>query len=202
MNTVMKIVLVAVTLSGCKKNPLQPSETRAFYPLTRGNTWSYVVSPNLLRGQDSIDVQTVVRDTVIDAQTWSFLTYTYGNPRNRFGMWYRNSDQGLWMLYSPSPVLYYRYPCQPGDTYPGPAGIDTIRVVSTQLQLSVPAGTFTCILYERSITQYFSSGPFTFYTDSYVSPGTGEVKTEFYSADSTKVKYLSSTHTLIAYSIK
>jgi len=143
-NKLATIIIFALALSGCKDDEsptsVQPRPD-VIVPLTVNNQWTYrrtfFDSTGTVTSVDTF-MNYVRRDTIIQGETWASTSY-WGSCRN-------NSD-GYWFYYL-QPVLQYKYPAAAGDFFM--LQQDTVRVVSTNQQVTVPFGTFACYDYQRT----------------------------------------------------
>jgi hypothetical protein len=151
LSAVFLSVLMICACSKKDSNPVTPGAPTTVFPLAVGNQWimqGYIfdVASNALKmaGKDTL---TVGRDTTIQGETWySQGDGTYMSNRTG-GLWQYNADYGR--------QLYFKYPAQVNDTYSmisGDAvnGFDTasVKVISINQSITVPAGTFSCISYQ------------------------------------------------------
>jgi len=75
----------------------------------------------------------------------------------------------------PNGVLYWKYPCEAGDSYSYPGHYESISVLSTSETSQVPAGSFNCIQY---YCNWMDSGGYREYEWMWFAPGVGWVQTE------------------------
>jgi hypothetical protein len=146
-------------------------------PLSIGNKWEFLIETiDTLTGDidSTIDHIEIVRDTVIQSETW-YIDQT--------GAVYINKADGLWTYsLSDQPYLFLKFPAIIGDTYFGnPDLVETIRVDSTSVLRGVPHGNHICYLYAATV-----SDP-TFKYKYYYKPNLGPVSTSKLTTGSLKV---------------
>jgi hypothetical protein len=168
---------------GCKNDEspvvIQPKPD-VILPLEINNQWAYKLSYFDSTGtMTEVDTFTnrVVKDTVIFGETWAYTTY-WGICKNR--------SDGCWYVLL-QPTLLYKYPATINDIFT--RGQDTVRVVSTNLPVTVPLGTFPCYDYQST----FYGLPF----HSFLSPKIGLVKGEWVSRVNYGTPYVSARLELI-----
>ena len=169
--------------------------TNRLIPFKLNNSWEYVhfiydTSGGIL-GQNT-HLTKVIKDTVISKTHF----YAYGN----WGDYYTTNGDGVWfyLFYqngTEEHYLYYKYPCKTNDTYSFPFGRPPaiVTVLSTNKSVQVEAGTYSCILYRFDLEGTDS------YSNFYISPGIGIVKTEHYQTSSHDKIYKSSEERLLSY---
>jgi hypothetical protein len=140
-------------------------------PLTVGNTWIHNWTAGGVTDTRSSSVFTT---QIIGGQT----TYRTG-VLTAFNCYLNHSD-GLYKygdnsgVYA-SPRLYLKYPCAAGDSWSFDGG--TFTVLNTSRTVTVPAGTFDCILYYyRKVN---TSGSVSVHYE-YWCPDIGQVKQDVY----------------------
>jgi hypothetical protein len=166
------LAAVLVTLASCTSTT-EPQAPSVILPLTVGNMWigrATDYRPDTVRIR--LDTIMVEKDTVIDGERRSLFNFQNG---------YLNRSDGayFWALGPDgAPTLLYKYPAAAGDevryAFATGQGNDSIRasirVLSTNEPVTVPAGTFICHHYYRSSNfgQYDSH--------VYLAPGVGFIK--------------------------
>jgi hypothetical protein len=195
------ILLVAV--GSCQDGATSVEDVQDFYPLAIGNTWKYVMSPWLFRGQtDSSFTEYIANDTVIEKRKW-FCVYStlYPGPVRLLA----NSPDGLllpvWQEGHARAVLYYKYPGYMNDSYPISVGADTLTmtIVGTTDTVETPAGIFNCMVYQQRSRDL--KGQY-LYINTYIQPGVGMILSESYSFDSLSVRHVGATTYLVQFSLK
>lgn len=157
--------LLIVSLTACNKdnNPVSPGPANELLPLAVGNRWVYsdtVLDSNGTTISTSTDTMLVLRDTVLQNQTW--FTTTSGI--------YRDSSNGLW-IWSGGPQLVFKYPASAGDSFSTPNAV--VTVVSTNEHIDVPYGGLLCYHYRA---RYPAFGNLEL--NDFVTPGIGFVSLE------------------------
>ncbi len=186
-------VLIFLLLSGCKENSVSEKAKTEFYPLAVGNFWQYAAVPPI---RDTTFVESVLSDTAVDNEKWYFIAYT--NGQRVMGAYYRNRNDGVWkgnFSSSAGTSLIYKYPCSVNESYVV-GSIDTVRVVATNEQVAVPAGTFSCNVYQRTVQVGSET---TYYENTYITFGIGKVKQELIYYDEMNEKKVSSQFLLLNY---
>lgn len=143
------ILAVVVSLACESDDPTQPPpETVYIMPLGQGADWS----GTLLIDDGDIERQWsrfVSGDTLINNQTWYWISTTENGDTSWNAWLYRNDEEGLWWRrVGVDPRLAARYPGAIGDTF----GLDPdddsyMEIMSTDTAVTVPAGTFQCYHY-------------------------------------------------------
>jgi len=182
------ILGVLIILSSCKKdeNPVvvQPKPD-VILPLNVNNQWTYKRTYfDSLGAVSQIDTFSckVLRDTVIQSEIWSIMSY--------WGTAYRNKADGCWAAFS-QPTLLYKYPAFLNETFL--SGQDTVSVVSTNTITTVPAGTFACYSYERD----FYGLPY----HTLLSPKIGLIKDDWVVRINNGPPFINAQIELISYSL-
>jgi hypothetical protein len=147
-------------------------------PLTVGNMWEYYVSEFDTFPMPDIhyyDTVQIIRDTLINAEQW-FV--------DQDGVGYTNRVEGLWRWWKGNPDnLYFSLP-YPANIGGGGAIAEeggmtyiSVAVANMDTLISVPAGTFHCILYKGG-----SFGPLNCVNNHYIfyAPNIGFIKHELY----------------------
>ncbi len=196
------VIFVSIFLFSCSgiNNPVPDNNN--FIPLHVGNSWSYHLTDYDSSGTViyTYDQTTKIdRDTVISDKKW----YTYnGYPA---GIWFSNKADGYWAfiitntgsLKNDTSLILYKYPANTGDVY-GNIYFPT-EVVSTNEEVTVPAGTFKAIHFSISYQKLNS-----YMLDSYevyVVPRVGLIKQMQVGKKSDGSKYIVYKDELVSYSI-
>jgi hypothetical protein len=151
---ILLVGLLSVVTMQCSK---KDSEGNQIMPLSVGNVWEFVDE----NGRDATSIRIVDR-VDIDGQKWY---------RSADQVCFRNGNGGLWAYYEydNNYELVFKYPASIGDIYNiDEHGYDSVKVVSKDTRVSVPAGEFDCY-------HYVSYSGETKY-DQYACPGIGLVK--------------------------
>lgn len=148
------------------------TELVVIMPLAVGNMWVYSVSyQDTLHFYHYEDTILITRDTVIGGESW------YVDQR---GYHYANRSDGLYLLNNGQPVLALKFPANINDSFPSPFVIpgppyEPIRnlvVQSTSQSVTVPKGTYTCIVYRTPDDPAFPAG----YADYRYCPNVGLIQ--------------------------
>jgi hypothetical protein len=193
------IFLFAGLISGCSEdeNPAAPQPPQEIMPLQSGNAWTYQLTNYDASGtiRSSAEVTTfILGDTLIDGEHWSAYGPVY--PGSEFfmnkadGLWYRQRNVSL-------PGLMAKYPASPGDVFTEEHG-DTVRVLSVERDVTVPAGSFRCHEYEQR-SEVLAGDIIRFRYRRCFSPGVGMVLIEQYIQYGNDPEYLRYTAMLTAF---
>jgi hypothetical protein len=190
------ILLIVLTPNACSPTSSEPEPfptTINLIPLSAGNQWNFIRSyfdtlGNITGSQ--AESLYFLGDTLIDGESWT-CRYYYG-----YNLAYRNTPSGVMirlLAQTSTPGNYLLYPCPGflGVSYSYPtvwfAGYDvwiadttrTIRIISADSIVNVPAGNFKCYQYrveKRTITHPLLVG----YSDEFMSPTYGWIRTVGY----------------------
>jgi hypothetical protein len=173
--SILAILALSIAYAaGCSKKPTNPKVQDTIVPLAVGNLWVYRVTAAAVTS----DTQEVVRDTVVNGETWYVMGGT-GYDSAHPACW-TNRDNGLWVWYgfyadSSSRWLLAKYPSKQGETYdvrPWQWGdVLNVEVESTDAEVTTSAGRYRAHCYRISL------GVVSF-TRYYFSPSVGLVKWE------------------------
>jgi len=159
-------------ISNCSEenNPVGNNFTNNIIPLTVGNSWNYRsilydTSGNIIFVSEITRI--INGDTLIGNTTWSYFV--------KDANYFANLSDGHYIYdqYSSDSnkiSLVYKYPCKKNDTY------SFWEVSNCDTQITVPAGTFNCILFKCRM----QTGDSFSYYDVYIKPGIGIVKSVDY----------------------
>jgi hypothetical protein len=185
--TILAVVILLTTTPSCKQIPVQPeSPPPVLIPLESGNRWEFQTIY-----WDTLDNPTIGDTTFLAV---SAETTLYGHQWSliwRFAahQLFRNTHNGVvirWLNHDDErDYLLYKYAGFVGDTYGYPVATfgpsywidDTSQqaiVIAVDTLVTVPAGSFNCIVYSYSSDHYWVQ------IHEYVSPTNGWVKTEYY----------------------
>lgn len=172
LNVVLFFILIALVQS-CNdvNNPSVDEISEDIIPLAVGNTWNYHTTlydtaGNVFREFDSSS--RITGDTLIDNNTW----YYYES-----NAWFCSIFEDGYHTYDPyrsdslKNRLNFKYPCAAGDKY------SYYEVAKSDTQITVPAGTFNCIMYKLRMRTSMDFA----YLDFFIKPGIGYIKTIEYS---------------------
>jgi hypothetical protein len=173
-------LLVASLLAGCSSgvDPKLGSTERDLIPLAVGSEWTYSIADSgqfAARVFDSTRMARIVRDTVVAGRRWHFADATDLVVPLRSFPWIRNDAAGVVSGLPPFTVawLQYQYPPTVGQVF-NPGG-PPARAADADTVVTVPAGTFHCVLYEWPDTSPIDNVT-RISRWQFVSPGTGVVK--------------------------
>ncbi|MBN1447061.1 MAG: hypothetical protein JXA28_03955 [Bacteroidetes bacterium] len=196
---VLVIFLFAGLFTGCseEENPAAPQAPPEIMPLQPGNAWTYQLTNYDASGavRSSAEMTAfILGDTLIDGELWSEYGPVY--PGSEFfmnrtdGLWYRQRNVSL-------PGLMAKYPASPGNVFTEGHG-DTVRVLSVERDVTVPAGLFRCHEYEQR-SELIVGDTIRFRYRRCFSPGVGMVLLEQYIQYGDDPEYLLHTATLTAF---
>jgi len=180
-NLITITLLLVFAFLGCKDDNIvePPIDTSVIVPLKVGNTWTYqfTMSDSLGNVWASFSQSTsIVSDTIISGRQ----TYVFSS-----GDFFWNDDTGFWAQTSGKPPsLVYKYPANVGESY---GLLNT--VICKDSTINTPKGSFKCYGYTFGIA------------NSYVAPGIGVIKTEYFQNRSNGSTYLFQKEELINYQI-
>jgi hypothetical protein len=187
------ILMVCVASLSCgDDDPTNPWQGGEIYPLAIGNSWTYeVMNFDSLGNVESLDTisASVVRDTVIDGETW-YVTEGDGEEGIHIGYCIIRSN-GFYSNW-PDEELLYKYPARVGDQYM--VEDDTVIVENLDESVTVPAGEFDCVRY--SVHTIF---PIRVYQK--LCPNIGPVAIELYMEKGSGILYLALRIRLQSYSL-
>ena len=176
LSALIYFTILSLTISSCKKQNNNPSSASTsstlIVPLKIGNQWN-LRSINYVQHIDtSYYSNVVVDDTTIANIKW-YIQISNGTDRVP---WLNMSD-GLhyYNTHMHQSYLSYKYPAQVNDSYYDSYYHDSLKVLSINFNVTVPAGAFYCY-------KYLDRGPLgpSDSTIIYVSPGFGFIKAEQY----------------------
>jgi len=210
MNFIMKLIgvtILTILVSNCTDGTIDPSDNDdVILPLALGNTWVYKCYQYPVSNPDSIHEQFTwvsIVDSVytIKGKKWYVHRTTDPDiPNAGYVSIFRNAKEGLRFLDNPynfAEILYYKYPTSVNestiwDNYKTDR-IDTTVTKSINAEITVPAGKFTCIHYQRNGED-----------DEYYCPNIGQIKSsiKFVNTFGNKSDTLIFCMELVSYSIK
>lgn len=193
------IILTSVSLISCNDKSTDPSSGSLLIPLSDKNTWNY---NGTWFDKDGIPTKTFTQTmTAAGPDTaGNFIGYKLNNcPLWIWDMIYTNKSDGLYLTLSPEslPISVggpkkepkiekaLAFPTKPGNEliFRG----YNIKTKSIKEILSVPAGDFSCVVYEAYYGGALNS-------ELYFAPGVGLVKLVNFSNPNKKVMLLTSYH--------
>jgi len=157
------LILIAITIITCKKEPSPPS---VIMPLQSGNQWIYKTISYTIDSTDTVfgkDTLAVSPDKFLNRNIWFKANEAVD---------YANEASGLWEKIRGDEHLYLKYPAVKGDEYYIIPAATTVRILSTDTEITVPAGKFKTYAYE-----FYSRYPYQNYL--WATPDVGIVMTEF-----------------------
>jgi hypothetical protein len=142
------IIFLSIIFTTCEDSVTTNNEVlNPIVPLEIGNVWTHRIEWYDTTGaltHTIYDSSTIVSDTIIQNERWfiwSNIARTITTNR-KSGYWYRFGDLSYLVL---------KYPVRKGETYKYGNGPDiylNVTVLSVDSVISVPAGDFSCIVYE------------------------------------------------------
>jgi hypothetical protein len=148
-----------LALAACDDSAVEPPPP-PLLPLEVGQTWVFEHTRIRASGPDAgtvtdggLDTLRVAADTLIEGETWYRLEAYSSFGRGCLGGYYTTRDGDVWHWYYPSDpegaYLQYRYAVDAGASYPYevPDATATATVRDTDVQQTVPGGTFTAYWY-------------------------------------------------------
>ena len=191
------LLTIAALIYGCSQST-NPASSSGIFPLTEGNTWVYQISEfdstNTLQWSYP-DTVTVGKEVIIGTEAWHRIIHSATDIFSDT-IWYSIRTDGLWERrynYSLIPHTYsmafkYKFPTAINDTFnlsmnkwpPSEPSRSFTRIVSTTELLQVPAGSFSCILYQNNL-QPLDSATLQVISDiigieDYINSGIGLIK--------------------------
>ncbi len=183
------ILIIGFLLNSCEKNDIVTPHDEIM-PLAVGNYWKYIIY-DLEEETESVKVDSISTDTIIDGERWYFL---YGT-----NALLSNKNKGLCDMVGFYPEeLYMKYPAKVGDTW----NISRIGfpieikayVVSIDTPVEINNEIFKCYEYE-----YYGNGILK--RKHFASPSIGTVKTEIFKSISDDTVKLIQQAVLIEYNL-
>jgi hypothetical protein len=170
------LLLSILLVASCGDKSTNPKQVGDIWPLKVGNLWrAQVVEYDTNAVVISTDtlVLEVAKDTIIHNETFYIITVN-GVRDPEVPPLTERSDGIYWYWSLPDTIaLCLKYPAAVNDWFYW--GNDSAVVVSTNISVTVPAGTFSCYQYD------IYSSPSQLKQSSYYSPYYGPVKSEEYS---------------------
>jgi hypothetical protein len=166
----------SLLIIACGPGGNEPPSVTGIVPLRVGSEWTYFIADS---GEakvypDSTYIARIARDTLVGGLRWYFGDPAFLIAPGPSFHWLRNDVGGLYQSLPPYtvPLLAFSYPAVVGDFYLG--GGWPLRVADADTVITVPAGTFHAVLYERVTSG--PTGPGSVYGWLFVSPGVGLIK--------------------------
>jgi hypothetical protein len=188
------LIFLAVLSAGCGTDKCCCPGEPGILPLAVGYQWTGVStaydSTGTVEVVDTL-VYVITHDTTIGGETWYVMASDTVEPVKVGALQLlAGRGDGIWVtefgVPDFEPYLLYKYPTADGETFM--LGVDshtaTMVQVST-IDVTVPAGVFNCYCYMMSATwqsaDYSGTTTTTTLTEkTYLAPGTGYVKTEYF----------------------
>ncbi len=174
MKSIFFILIFAVVLiTACSESSSPSVKKNEIFPLKAGNSWTYQ--------SKSIDTTIITnlwveKDTLIQGESWYKIL-----ADSMFSYYYKNLDDGLWALdmqdfiyYKPSNLIY-KYPAKVNDEYY--IEHEKYKIISIDQKVEVPAGTFSCYVYQNDYSNFDGHH---YFNEVYLSQGTGIIKSITY----------------------
>jgi hypothetical protein len=174
----LTLSLVVSLFLGCdKSNPVGNGGTNELIPLKLGNSWINVVSDydsNRVITRIRVDSVWVSKDSTLNGEKYFVISKKSGDSGGTLYLQSsiclaRNTPFGYEQIYSEYSKTTYRYPIIDSDS----------MVISTNEIVTVPAGTFNCIVY-KFIAGLINTDtePQILYGKIYICPNVGIIKEE------------------------
>ena len=170
-------VIITAIPSCDKSNPVSYDSSIGIIPLTVGNTWvmtfSYCDSNGVVT-ETGIDSAWVSEDTVISGQRYFLVSdqqkNSVGIPVTQIVSYLaRNSSSGYSLRFGSNEQILYDYPSHIGDT----------SIVASNEVVTVPTGTYHCIVYQIRAGTYEINGVNHYIIGKhYICPNIGMIKAE------------------------
>ena len=159
------IVLAIMVFVSCSKDetPTDSSTNSVIMPLKFGNKWISRITAYdsigsvLSSGYDTIHITS---DTIIQGVNW-------------YNGLYANRPDGLWLREGGGIFLFAKYPASINDSYYINFGNDSVKVISTNMSVTVPSGNYSC--YQYRITHHGNTEVI-----FYFAVDKGFIKAEYY----------------------
>ena len=169
---------IITTIPSCdKSNPVNNGNATVLVPLKAGNSWvnvSWRYDSTGAVTSTSIDSLWVSRDTVIDGEDYFVIS---DGIENSNGTIYpditnyiaRNTISGYEETFNDLKLANYDYPFSVRDS----------SVISQNESVTVPAGTYNCIVYKYAAGFFLVGTKYQpFYGNTYICPNIGIIKQE------------------------
>lgn len=169
------ISIIFISIAGCDDS-LNPNKSDQFYPLKVGSYWTYRLiqydSTGTAIDQNFVFPERVVRDSIINGEKW-YIINSIGYL-SLIDNAYINKSDGFYTRSGNKVMMVYKYPARKNEIFG-----DSVKVVETNQTVSTIAGNFNCVTYQ---TVLYNSTLSWVYQNTYVAPGYGKVKIEYYSS--------------------
>lgn len=169
------------------------SDVSSLIPFKLNNSWEY--EHLIYDSSGNVFADTTITQVIKDTTIFNIHFYKYDNSV----IHYTTKEDGIWMYFildtgNEEHCLYFKYPCKTGDTYPFTLGRPPaiVSILSTNQNIQVEAGTFSCILYHF---EFDSLG----YTNFYIAPGIGIIKNEVFEQRINSTSFKLSEERLLSY---
>ncbi len=172
ISTILIIIFLTYLIQSCSENSnlIVEDYSSQIVPLDIGHKWEYhnIIydsSGSIL--SDFNTSSTIIDDTTIESTKWFYFDKN-AVYFSTFSDGYHTYDK--YEVDSLKNTLVYKYPCNAGDIY------SKYLVSKVDTQITVPAGSFKCILYSVRLKTQMEFE----YRDIFVKPGVGVVKSVDY----------------------
>lgn len=185
------VVLLLVLIQSCSEEtePIIKDHSNEIIPLAVGHKWEYHIdiydtTGNITWNFNSSNI--IIGDSTIENTKWFYFDknalYFSLLPD---GYHYYNKYE----TDSLKNILVYKFPCNAGETY------NDYKVAKVDTQITVPAGTFNCIMYSlrKESSSDFAN------IDFFIKPGVGIVKTIEYGFLTNHHMFIYKTDELLSY---
>jgi hypothetical protein len=190
------LLFLSIIFTTCEDSVSTNNEVlNPIVPLEIGNAWSHRIewfdsTGNLT--QTFYDSSAIISDTIIQNERW----FIWSNIARTITT---NRKSGYWYRFGNTSYLVLKYPIKKGETYKygnDPNIYLDVTVLAIDSVISVPAGDFSCIIYEWRN----SYGPLS--SIECYAPNIGMVRYERYSSTSYGYEYMDSRFDLSDIKIK
>ena len=198
------LLILAISLTfaaGCSNSSGPPSRSSQIMPLSVGNEWIGQVTHYNAQGiSDStwLDTLGVSKSEVINGETWYYVNSFWFYNGDTSHQWLTARSDGVYSCDSEHFAKAWRlakYPAKPEDSVVtfdstfdslGNGQADGITVDTTNLSVTVPAGTFSCYVY-RGFDYYQQGdvGGSAVEPGNYYDAGVGPIQFGYFNPDGT-----------------
>jgi hypothetical protein len=196
IDILLLILLLSILCTACEDSvPPNGEVLNQIIPLKVGNEWTLRIQWYDSSGTVTnvhYDSFSIARDTIIQNERW----FIWSNIARTIAT---NRQSGYWYRFGNSSYLVLKYPVRKGEYYNYGEGPDiylNVTVLSIDSVISVPAGDFSCIVYEWRN----SYGPLS--SIECYAPNIGMVCYDRYSSTSSGYVYMDSRFELTEMKIK
>jgi hypothetical protein len=206
LNLISLFVILIISSCNNEDNIIVPTKkisNNKIVPLSIGNNWLYLSNDNLtVKPTISYSDERIAKDTIINNVKYFVLEKLFSSDKS-----FCYNDSLGYFQSSKDYNVNIKYPVQVGEVFYMNPFSDTVKVVSINQKITVPAGTFECIHYQsfdtfsRTDDNGVVIGKYLAKVDFYYSVGVGMVLTNIstLTKDSTTLHFKKE---LIEYTIK